>query len=148
MPYTVIRARLAGFCDWLAAGRSGLERLAYILHRITGLGLLFYLLLHAVMTSLRVKRIYLWEEPYIFEEPFFRFCEFLVFSAFAYHAFNGIRLLLVDFGVPVGRPVERQADGGRREVLRPLLLLIMLLAFVFLIAGGYAFITAPPEIEP
>ncbi len=148
MLHTEIRTKVAGLSNWLAAGRSGIERLAYVLHRITGLGMLFYLLLHIVMTSLRVKRIYLWEEPYIFEEPFFRVCEFLVFAAFAYHAFNGIRLLLVDVGVPVGRPVQTGAGPAAQQILRPVLLLIMLLALVFLVAGGYAFLTAPPEIEP
>jgi len=79
--------------DWLAAGRCGIERPAYILHRISGLGILLYFLLHIVITSLRVKRLYLWEEPYPLED--FKFGEFLVFAAFAYHAFNGIRLLLL-----------------------------------------------------
>src|SRR5512143_936824 len=89
--------------DWLAGGRTGYERPAYILHRITGLGILLYFLLHVVITSFRVKGLYLWEEPYPLEE--FKFGDFVVFAAFTYHACNGIRLLLVDLGVPLGTPV-------------------------------------------
>jgi succinate dehydrogenase / fumarate reductase, cytochrome b subunit len=126
--------------DWLAAGRSGWERPAYILHRITGLGILLYFLLHIVITSFRAKGLYLWEEPYPLEE--FKFGDFVVFAAFAYHAFNGLRLLLVDVGVPVGIPFAPAAKTPSRPVLRPLLMFIMLLACLFVVAGGYQFVTA------
>ncbi len=132
----------SGTLDWLANGRSGFERPAYILHRITGLGILIYFLMHVVVTSLRAWHLYLWEEPHIFDGPPFKIAEFFVFLAFGYHAFNGIRLLLLDFGVPVGRPQETTDVAQQPPVVRPLVLAIMLLAFLFLMAGGYRMLTA------
>jgi succinate dehydrogenase cytochrome b subunit len=128
--------------DWLAAGRSGYERIAYIVHRITGLGLLLYLLMHVVITAFRARHIYLWEEPYVLEEEPFKIGEFLVFAAFAYHAFNGLRLLLVDFGAPVGRIPSQGSETKPRPVIRPAVALIMLAAVAFFLAGGYQLLTA------
>jgi len=51
-----------GLWGWLGGGRWGVERYAYILHRLTGLGILCYFLMHVVVTSLRAKGIYLWVE--------------------------------------------------------------------------------------
>jgi len=81
-----------GMWGWLGGGRWGLERYAYILHRLTGLAILFYLLMHICVTSLRAKGIYLWSGNGFFHQPIFKFGEYLVFAAFAFHAFNGLRL--------------------------------------------------------
>ena len=132
-----------GIWGWLGGGRWGLERYAYILHRITGLGILFYFILHIFVTSLRVKRIYLWEEPHLLEAPIFKFGEFLVFAAFAYHAFNGIRLILVELGFAVGKPIEPiYPYKTSLNKQRPLLIAMMVIAAVFLAFGGYHFLTA------
>ena len=72
-----------GLWGWLGGGRWGVERYAYILHRLTGLGILFYFLMHVVVTSLRARGIYLWVEGGVFHQPIFKFGEFLVFAAFA-----------------------------------------------------------------
>jgi len=87
-------------------GPLGIERYAYALHRITGLGILLYFLMHIVVTSLRAKGIYLWTEGNLLYGPLFKFGEFWSLPAFAYHAFNGIRLVLVELGVAVGKPIE------------------------------------------
>ena len=42
-----------GVRGWVGGGRWGLDRYLYSLHRITGLALLFYFLLHIVVTSSR-----------------------------------------------------------------------------------------------
>ena len=42
-----------GIWGWLGGGRWGIERYLYTLHRLTGLGLLLYFLLHIVVTSAR-----------------------------------------------------------------------------------------------
>jgi succinate dehydrogenase / fumarate reductase cytochrome b subunit len=130
-----------GVWGWLGGGRWGVERYAYILHRLTGLGILLYLLMHTVVTSLRVKGIYLWTEGGFFHQPIFRLGEFFVVAAFAFHAFNGIRLVLVELGFAVGKPIEPiypyKTSVG---VQRPLLIAVMLLALVFLLVGGYNFL--------
>jgi succinate dehydrogenase / fumarate reductase cytochrome b subunit len=130
-----------GVRGWSAGGRWGIERYAYILHRITGLGILFYFLMHVVVTSLRATGIYLWVEGGFFHQPVFKFGEFLVLSAFGYHAFNGIRLVLVELGFAVGKPIEPVYPYKTSlSVQRPLLVCMMLLAVVFIAAGGYSFL--------
>jgi succinate dehydrogenase / fumarate reductase cytochrome b subunit len=130
-----------GIWGWLGGGRWGVERYAYILHRLTGLGILLYLLMHTVVTSLRAAGIYMWVEGGFFHKPIFRVGEFLVFGAFAFHAFNGVRLVLVELGVAVGNPIEPiYPYKTSLNVQRPLLMFAMALAFVFLVIGGYNFL--------
>ena len=84
-----------GVRGWLAGGRWGIERYLYTLHRVTGLGLLAYFVLHILVTSSRA-----FGEGVLGEcdgrgqrRPLFKVGEFLVFAAFAFHAMNGIRLV-------------------------------------------------------
>lgn len=127
-----------GIKGWLAGGRWGIERYAYILHRVTGLGILLYFLMHVVVTSLRVKGIYLWTEGGPLAQPVFKVGEYLVFAAFACHAMNGIRLVLVELGFAVGKPIEPVYPYKTSlNVQRPLLILMMILAAILLVAGGF-----------
>jgi len=130
-----------GLWGWLGGGRWGVERYAYILHRVTGLGILCYFLMHIGVTSLRATGRYLWVEGQVFHQPVFKFGEFLVFAAFAYHGFNGIRLVLVELGFAVGKPIEPVYPYRTSlDVQRPLLISMMVLAAIFLAAGGYEFL--------
>jgi len=132
-----------GLWGWLGGGRWGLERYAYILHRLTGLGILFYFLMHIVVTSLRARGIYLWTEGAALHKPIFRAGEFLVFLAFAYHACNGIRLVLVELGFAVGKPIEPVYPYRTSlNVQRPLLVLMMLAALALVAAGGWELLQA------
>ena len=130
-----------GVWGWLGGGRWGIERYAYILHRLTGLGILSYFLLHIVVTSLRAKGIYLWTEGGFFHQPIFKVGEYLVFSAFAYHAFNGVRLILIELGFAVGKPFEPVYPYKTSlSVQRPLFIVMMILAAIFLAAGTIEFL--------
>ncbi len=130
-----------GLWGWLGGGRWGIERYAYILHRVTGLGILLYFLMHVVVTSLRAKGIYLWDEGHILSLTIFKVGEYLVFAAFAYHAFNGVRLFLVELGFAVGKPIEPiYPYKTSLSVQRPLFIVMMVLAAIFLIAGTFEFL--------
>ena len=130
-----------GLWGWLGGGRWGIERYAFILHRLTGLAILFYLLMHIVVTSLRATGRYLWIEGEFLHQPIFRFGEFLVFAAFTYHACNGVRLVLVELGFAVGKQIEPVYPYKTSlNVQRPLLIAMMILAAIFLLAGGYDFL--------
>jgi len=130
-----------GVWGWLGGGRWGAERYAYILHRLTGLGILLYFLMHVVVTSLRAAGVYLWVEGGFLHQPMFKFGEFLVFAAFGYHACNGIRLILVELGFAVGKPIEPVYPYKTSlDVQRPLLVFMMILTVVILAAGGYSFL--------
>lgn len=132
-----------GIWGWLGGGRWGPERYAYALHRLTGLGILFYFLMHIVVTSLRARGIYLWADHGFLHQPIFRVGEYAVFAAFAFHACNGIRLVLVELGFAVGKPIEPVYPYKTSlNVQRPLLIAMMILTLVFLVLGGYAALSA------
>ncbi len=130
-----------GLLGWLSGGRYGLERYAYILHRISGLALLLYFVMHIFVTAARVNGAKSWEDTMgFFKSPAFLVGEFLVFCAFAYHALSGIRLLFGEFGVFLGKP-KRPDYPYKPSTLRqrPVLLLIMALVAILVIAGGVDF---------
>jgi succinate dehydrogenase / fumarate reductase cytochrome b subunit len=133
-----------GIWGWIGGGRWGFERYLYALHRLTGLGLLAYFLLHIFVTSARVFGPDSWTASMNrVSGPFFRFGEYLVFAAFAFHAVNGIRLGLIELGFAVGRPIEPvypyATSVGRQ---RPLALAMLVIAGVIAMWGGYNFFLA------
>jgi succinate dehydrogenase / fumarate reductase cytochrome b subunit len=96
-----------GIKGWVGGGRWGLERYLYTLHRVTGLGLLLYFLMHILLTTSRAFGEAAWQRAMgAVEGSFFEVGEYLVFAAFAFHAVNGIRLVIVELGWGVGKPIE------------------------------------------
>ena len=78
------RKNKLGIVGWIGGGRFGAERYAYALHRLTGLGILAYFLLHIFVTGSRIGGHQSWESAMAnFKTPLFKFGEFLVFLAFA-----------------------------------------------------------------
>lgn len=131
-----------GVWGWLGGGRWGFERYLYSLHRVTGLGLLVYFLLHILVTSSRAFGQDAWTTWMgRVSGGIFVAGEFLVFAAFAFHAFNGVRLVLIELGFAIGRPIE-PIYPYRTSVheQRPLAVAVMLLAGIVLAAGGYNFL--------
>src|SRR5512139_360508 len=93
-----------GIWGWLGGGHWGYERYLYTLHRLTGLGLLLYFLAHIFVTSSRAIGRTAWESAMkSVSGPIFTLGEYLVFAAFVFHALNGIRLVLVELGIAVGK---------------------------------------------
>jgi succinate dehydrogenase / fumarate reductase, cytochrome b subunit len=130
-----------GLLGWLGGGRYGAERYAYALHRLTGLGILAYFLMHIFVTASRLKGPEQWDKTMaFFKMPLFKMGEFLVFLAFAYHAINGIRLVLVELGWMIGKP-GLPAYPYHYSTLRqrPLFIVVMVLAAVLMIIGGADF---------
>ena len=130
-----------GIWGWLGGGRWGFERYLYALHRVTGLGLLAYFLLHIVVTSSRVWGEASWDRSMrMVHGPLFTAGEYLVFLAFAFHAVNGVRLGIIELGFGVGKPIEPvypyATSVGRQ---RPLAIAVMLLAAAIAIWGGLDF---------
>ena len=72
---------------------------AWILHRLTGLGLTFYILVHIVaLTGLTKGEAAFNEEMALFSSPLFLFLEWALGSLVMFHAVNGVRIVMVDFG--------------------------------------------------
>jgi succinate dehydrogenase / fumarate reductase, cytochrome b subunit len=77
--------------------RGGQGHWAYVLHRLSGVGILVFLIAHVVDTAL----IGWGPEVYnrviaLYRHPFFRVNEIVLFAAVLYHALNGIRVIVVD----------------------------------------------------
>ncbi|MDX1438603.1 MAG: succinate dehydrogenase, cytochrome b556 subunit [Rubricoccaceae bacterium] len=70
---------------------------AWMLHRLTGLALVAYLILHVWgLKSMTDPAAY----NYLitkYHGPLFKFGEFLLLGAVIYHALNGLRIVLIDF---------------------------------------------------
>jgi succinate dehydrogenase / fumarate reductase, cytochrome b subunit len=136
------RPNRLGLKGWLAGGRWGFERYLYTLHRLTGLGLLTYFVLHIGVTSSRAFGEQAWNTAMgSVSGPLFKVGEFLVFAAFAFHALNGVRLALVELGFAIGKPIE-PVYPYRTSVdeQRPLAIGVMVLAAIVVIVGGFGFL--------
>lgn len=131
-----------GLMGWLGGGRWGIERYLYTLHRITGLGMLLYFVLHIIVTSSRLFGMDAWEKWMgFFKSPMFKFGEFLVFVAFAFHGINGIRLILIELGFAVGKAEEPiYPYRSSLNTQRPLMVIAMIVAAILIVAGGYEFL--------
>jgi succinate dehydrogenase / fumarate reductase cytochrome b subunit len=136
------RRNRLGVTGWVGGGRWGLERYLYSLHRVTGLGLLTYFLMHIVLTTSRAFGATSWERAMAaVSGPPFKVAEYLVFLAFAFHAVNGVRLVLVELGLGIGRPIEPVYPyRTSMDVQRPLAMGVLVVAAVLAALGGMQFV--------
>jgi succinate dehydrogenase / fumarate reductase cytochrome b subunit len=109
---------MAAFADWFRAvtyrGREG--QIAWMLHRITGLGVFFFLALHIIDIFLMSFG------PELFDSLLFFYHQFLfklsivfgLFPGVLYHGLNGIRVVAIDFWPNLGR---KQAMLWRTQMI-------------------------------
>lgn len=130
-----------GIRGWLAGGRWGPDRYLYTLHRVTGLGLLFYFLIHIVVTTSRAFGQTAWEQSMTrVSGPLFVLGEYLVFVAFAFHAVNGLRLFFAELGFGVGKPIEPVYPYQTAlDVQRPWMVLTLIVAATLIVVGALDF---------
>ncbi len=77
-------------------GQSGMW--SWLLHRITGLGILLFLLVHIVDISLLGFGPTVYNEGIaLFGTPIVRLISLALIAAIFYHSFNGIRIIIIDF---------------------------------------------------
>ena len=130
-----------GIRGWVGGRSSGFERYMYLLHRVTGLGVLAYFVMHIFVTSTRVLGPDIWQQAMgVFSHPVFEVGEYLVFAAVAFHAINGVRLALIEFGFVIGKPIEPvypyATSVGRQRLLARLALMVAALIALW---GGLDF---------
>ena len=86
-------------------GQSGMW--SWLLHRITGLGILLFLLIHIVDISLLNFGPNVYNEGIsLFGTVIVRLISLALIGAVLYHAFNGVRIILIDFW-PKGARYQR-----------------------------------------
>lgn len=90
------RAKITAPAGTLYRGREGMW--SWVLHRITGVAIFFFLLVHILDTSLvRVS-----PEAYnvvigAYQTPIMGLGEVALVAAIGFHALNGLRIILIDF---------------------------------------------------
>lgn len=88
------RNRLPG--GTLYRGREGMW--SWVLHRITGVAIFFFLLVHVLDTSLvRVSPQAYNAVIGTYKNPLMGLGELALVAAIVFHAFNGLRIILIDF---------------------------------------------------
>lgn len=99
------------FWKWFDPRARQVGNWAFILNRVTALGLTFYLFLHLVILSQLAQG----PEAYdgfldLLHSPIFIFGEWLVVAAGIIHGLNGIRIALTSFGIAI--PAQKQVFYG------------------------------------
>ena len=127
-----------GVKGWMYAGRYSFERYLYLGHRLSGLGLLAYMILHIIETANRIRGEEAWAGLMaLFASPPFRVIEYLLFAMAVFHAMNGLRLMITELGFFLGKPREPiypYSSSVMRH--RPLTYVIMILAGLIILLGG------------
>jgi len=141
------RQNYLGVGGWVWAGNYKLERYLYILHRVTGLGILLFLLIHLIVTTFfRIQGQAVWESAMrVLNNPLFKTGEYLVAVAFVYHALNGLRLILQELGFMMGKPVPPiypYSDSLRKKrrwtmAIMGIIIILCLVFFYDFIVGGW-----------
>ena len=106
--------------------RGAIGQWSWVLHRLTGVGVVLFLALHVIDTSWAV----FYPELYVkaiaaYQSPIFTLGEFGLVFAVVYHAFNGLRIILFDYKPELWRHQSQAAAGV-------LVLTLLVLAPVFL----------------
>jgi succinate dehydrogenase / fumarate reductase cytochrome b subunit len=118
-PSSAIRTTVTGYA--LYKGREG--QYAFLLHRLTGLGTLLFLIIHILDTA----TVYFFPSLYVEAIAIYRSTPFmlgeiaLVFSVI-YHGVNGLRIVITDLWAP-----SKWTIGFTRNAVRATLLLSLVL---------------------
>jgi succinate dehydrogenase / fumarate reductase cytochrome b subunit len=81
----------------LLSYRGGSGQWTYVLHRLSGIGILVFLIAHVVDTALIGWGPEVYNKAIaLYRHPFFRVNEVVLFAAVLYHAINGIRVIIID----------------------------------------------------
>ena len=84
--------------------RGGEGQWAWVAHRLTGLGVLLFLLIHILDTGLVLFGPEVYDKVIkIYTHPVFRVSEVGLAAAVIYHALNGIRITVLDFWPELSR---------------------------------------------
>jgi len=127
-----------GIKGWIYAGKYSFERYLYLGHRLSGLGLIAYMVLHIVETANRLRGEEAWAGLMgLFASPPFKVIEYLLFVMAVFHAMNGIRLLLVELGFFLGKPKDPVYPYSTSVLRhRPLTYIVMIIAVIVMVLGS------------
>lgn len=125
------RTALTGYAKYRGRGH-----LAFVLHRLTGLGVALFLFIHIIDTSF----VYFWPEGYehaiaLYRSVPFMIGEILLVFAVIYHGLNGLRITYFD----LVKPELWEKEAGERSVWWTLALSIILWLPAAIVMGSRLF---------
>jgi len=108
--------------------KGALGQWSWVLHRLTGLGVVLFLTLHVIDTSWAVFYPQLYVEAIAtYQTPLFTIGEFGLVACVVYHALNGLRIVIIDYK-PVWWKYQQRAAmyvlGGTVIILVPVFFLM------------------------
>ncbi|MCC6445417.1 MAG: succinate dehydrogenase, cytochrome b556 subunit [Armatimonadetes bacterium] len=93
---------------WVLRYRGREGQWSWVLHRLTGIGIMLFLVVHIVDIALIGWGPATFNKLlFLYRHPLFRSGEILLFGAVLFHALNGIRIAVIDFW-PAGALVHRR----------------------------------------
>ncbi len=114
---------------WFDPRNRSMGMLAFVLNRITAIGLVFYLTLHLVVLSLLAFGESTWDMFIeIVRSPVFLILDVVLIAGVLIHGLNGIRLTLVGMGIAANQQ-------------KALFIILMILTVVILILAASAIFT-------
>lgn len=121
--------------------RGAIGQWSWVLHRIAGLGVLFFLTLHVVDTSWAA----FYPDLYVhaiatYQTPLFTILEFALVAAVVYHGLNGIRITLFDY-----RPKWWKHQQRAALVVFGLSILILIPVFILMFGHVLNFYQENPQ---
>jgi succinate dehydrogenase / fumarate reductase cytochrome b subunit len=135
------RYNMSGTKGWIENLKYNMERYFFTLHRITGIGLVIYLIIHIIITSSRMygEEVYTMTEELI-SNPIADIGLFIVMAGIIFHGVNGLRLIIHEFGLLLGKP--KRPEYPYREILktlrsRLLIISMLILGVILLIIVAY-----------
>jgi len=128
------RENKLGILGWLKLRGYTIEKLMYVAQRISGVGITIFLLAHI----LNVGLVYaitgeLWEPPGIIGKTVLVILGIIV----VFHTFNGVRLVLAEYGFTVGKPrravypYEMTSLSGWQRLTVYLVLIVFIIILYF-----------------
>ena len=123
-------ARRPGFVGWFDPRGRRLGGIAFLVNRITGIGLVVYLYLHLVILALLAQGPTAWDTFIeVALSPPFLALDVILLAGILIHGLNGIRVGLVGLGLVASRQ-------------RALFVALMAIAALVALAGGLRIFTA------
>lgn len=122
--------------------RGAIGQWSWVLHRITGLGVVLFITLHIVDTSWAVFYPELYVEAIaVYQTPLFTIGEFILVACVVYHAFNGLRIALFDF-----KPQWWKHQQKAAYYVLALTAIVLIPAFIIMFNHVLEFYRGDPQI--
>jgi succinate dehydrogenase / fumarate reductase cytochrome b subunit len=121
---------MSGFFESLTKTLSGYVRyrgreghISFLLHRITGLGTLLFLIIHILDTSLAYFRPEFYQHAIeLYAEWYFMIGEIILVFCVIYHGVNGLRIAYLDLFKPEAWTISAQRKAARWTLTASLVL--------------------------